>query len=87
MTQWLAVEGVYTLPPYGGILHDKTQVVALFRGVCEVNAAIAAQIMIDKYEVDLVIASGTAGRLEDGFKLATRSLPTRYPITMWLKVY
>lgn len=36
-------------------------VVALFSGVCKVNAAIASQILIDVFEVDIIINSGTAG--------------------------
>lgn len=36
-------------------------VVALFSGVCKVNAAIAAQILIDTYGVDIMINAGTAG--------------------------
>ena len=40
-------------------------VVALFSGVCKVNAAIAAQILIDTYKVDAIINAGTAGGLYD----------------------
>lgn len=36
-------------------------VVALFSGVCKVNAAIAAQILIDAYGIDIMINAGTAG--------------------------
>lgn len=36
-------------------------VVALFSGVCKVNAAIAAQILIDTYGVDIMVNAGTAG--------------------------
>ena len=36
-------------------------VVTLFSGVCKVNAAIATQILIDTYGVDIVINAGTAG--------------------------
>lgn len=36
-------------------------VVVLFSGVCKVNAAIAAQILIDTYGVDFIINAGTAG--------------------------
>ena len=38
-----------------------TAVVALFSGVCKVNAAIATQILIDAYGADTVINAGTAG--------------------------
>lgn len=37
------------------------EVVALFSGVCKVNAAIAAQILIDTFSVNIIINSGTAG--------------------------
>lgn len=36
-------------------------VVTLYCGVCKVNAAIAAQILIDTFGVDLIINAGTAG--------------------------
>ncbi len=36
-------------------------VVTLFSGVCKVNAAIATQILIDTYSVDVIINAGTAG--------------------------
>lgn len=37
------------------------EVVALFSGVCKVNAVIAAQILIDMFGVNIIINSGTAG--------------------------
>ena len=39
-------------------------VVAVFSGVCKVNAAIAAQILIDRYDVDIIINAGTAGGMD-----------------------
>lgn len=39
----------------------RTPVVVLFSGVCKVNAAIAAQILIDHFHTDLIINAGTAG--------------------------
>lgn len=44
-------------------------VVALYTGVCKVNAAIAAQILIDTYGVDAIINAGTAGGMHPGVKL------------------
>ena len=38
-----------------------TQAVFVVSGVCKVNAALAAQMMIDMYEVRFLINSGTAG--------------------------
>lgn len=40
---------------------DGLEVVALFSGVCKVNAAIASQLLIDVFCVDMIINSGTAG--------------------------
>lgn len=39
-------------------------IVTLFSGVCKVNAAIATQILIDTYHVNLVINAGTAGGMD-----------------------
>lgn len=39
-------------------------VTAVFCGVCKVNAAIAAQAMVDKYSVDAIIVSGVAGGID-----------------------
>lgn len=41
-----------------------TEVVAVVSGVCKVNAAIAAQILIDGFGVTAVINSGTAGGMD-----------------------
>lgn len=40
---------------------NSTEVVTLFSGVCKVNAAIATQILIDTFDVNVVINAGTAG--------------------------
>lgn len=45
------------------------QVVALFSGVCKVNAAIATQILIDIFEVNIVINAGTAGGMNPKLKI------------------
>ena len=44
-------------------------VVALFSGVCKVNAAIATQILIDTYQVNAVINAGTAGGMDAKLEL------------------
>lgn len=44
-------------------------VVTLFSGVCKVNAAIAAQIMIDHYGVNAIINAGTAGGIDPKLNL------------------
>ena len=48
---------------YEGKIND-VEVVTLFCGACKVNAAIAAQIIIDTYRVDCVINAGTAGGMD-----------------------
>ena len=48
---------------YEGRIHG-TEVVALFCGICKVNAAIAAQILIDAFGVHAIINSGTAGGID-----------------------
>ncbi len=40
-------------------------IVALYCGVCRVNAAIAAQILIDAFDVNAIINAGTAGGMDD----------------------
>lgn len=45
------------------------QTVALFSGICKVNAAIAEQILIDLFEVDIIINSGTAGGMDLKLKI------------------
>lgn len=48
---------------------DRTQVVALYSGVCKVNAALAAQILIDRYRVDAILSAGTAGGMDPAVQL------------------
>lgn len=45
------------------------EVVALFSGVCKVNAAIASQLLIDAFGVDMVINPGTAGGMDPGLEI------------------
>lgn len=45
------------------------EVVVLFSGVCKVNAAIASQILIDTFGVDIIINSGTAGGIHDELEI------------------
>lgn len=53
---------------YEGQICD-VQVVALFSGVCKVNAAIATQILIDLFGVNIVINAGTAGGMNPKLKI------------------
>ena len=48
---------------------EGAEVVALFSGVCKVNAAIAAQLLIDVFCVDVIINSGTAGGIEPDLEI------------------
>jgi len=45
------------------------EVVALFCGVCKVNAAIATQILIDKFSVTHIIVTGVAGGIDKSLKI------------------
>lgn len=45
------------------------QVVALFSGVCKVNASIATQILIDIFEVDTILNAGVAGGMNPELKI------------------
>jgi len=58
------VETVAMLTFYSGI-YENIDVVALYCGVCKVNAAIATQILIDKFNVTHVIVTGVAGGIDN----------------------
>ncbi len=45
------------------------KVVALYSGVCKVNAAIASQIMIDDFGVSILINAGTAGGMDPNLQI------------------
>ena len=47
---------------YSG-LYEGVEVISVFCGVCKVNAAIATQILISKFEVTHIILTGVAGAL------------------------
>ncbi len=47
-------------------VHD---IVLLYCGVCKVNAAIAAQIVIDDFKVDAIINAGVAGGMDTRLKI------------------
>lgn len=48
---------------------DNVKVVAVYSGVCKVNAAVATQILIDFFGVDIVINAGTAGGMNEQVEL------------------
>ena len=45
------------------------EIVALFCGVCKVNAAIGVQLLIEKYQVAAVINAGTAGAMHPDVRI------------------
>ena len=49
--------------------YNNMAVVAAFSGVCKVNAAIATQILIDKFDVTHVILTGVAGALDESLQI------------------
>lgn len=53
---------------YEGLINNIPAVV-LYSGVCKVNAAIATQILIDAFHVDIVINGGTAGGIRPDIHL------------------
>lgn len=52
------------------------EVVALFCGVCKVNAAIATQILIDAFGVTMIVNSGTAGGMSPGLEILDTVIST-----------
>ena len=56
------VDSIAVLKFHSGKFNN-IDVVALYCGVCKVNAAIAAQILIDKFQVTTIIITGVAGQL------------------------
>lgn len=46
-----------------------TDVVAVLCGICKVNAAIAAQILVDKFSVTHIIVTGAAGAIDKNLKI------------------
>ena len=55
---------------------ENIKVITLFCGVCKVNAAIATQILVDKYSVDFIIVSGTAGGLDNRLEIGDTVIST-----------
>lgn len=45
------------------------EAVVLYSGVCKVNAAVAAQLLIDLFQVDCIINAGTAGGMDPALKI------------------
>lgn len=60
---------------YSGDYED-VEVVALYCGVCKVNAAIAAQILINRFEVTHIIVTGVAGGIDKNLKIGDTVIGT-----------
>ena len=52
------------------------EVVALYSGVCKVNAAVAAQILIDTYHADIIVNAGTAGGMNSELEILDTVIST-----------
>ena len=48
---------------------DSIEIIALFSGVCKVNAAIGTQLLVDAFSADMIINSGTAGGMDPGLDI------------------
>ena len=48
---------------------DSIEVIALFSGVCKVNADIGTQLLVDLFSADMIINSGTAGGMDPGLDI------------------
>jgi adenosylhomocysteine nucleosidase len=57
--------------------YENLNVVALFSGVCKVNAAIATQILIDDFNVDYIFMVGVAGGIDRELKVGDTVISTQ----------
>lgn len=55
---------------------NNIDVVALYSGVCKVNAAIATQILIDKFSVTHIIITGVAGAIDNILRIGDTVIST-----------
>ncbi|MGG7098936.1 5'-methylthioadenosine/adenosylhomocysteine nucleosidase [Clostridium sardiniense] len=56
--------------------YGKVDVVALYCGVCKVNAAIATQVLIDKFAVTHIIITGVAGGIDERLNVCDTVIST-----------
>lgn len=56
--------------------YENRDIVALYCGVCKVNAAIAAQILIDKFQVTHIIVIGVAGAIDKNLNIGDTVIST-----------
>lgn len=57
--------------------YENVNVVAVFSGVCKVNAAIATQILIDDFDVDYIFMVGVAGGIDNKLKVGDTVISTQ----------
>lgn len=57
-------------------VYNHMDVVALYSGVCKVNAAISTQVLIDKFDVTHVIVVGVAGGINKQLKIGDTVIGT-----------
>lgn len=69
------LESFAMLTFYSGNYKD-IEVVALYSGVCKVNASIAAQILIDRVDVTHIIVTGVAGGIDSILKIGDTVIST-----------
>lgn len=69
------VESIAMLKFYSGKFNN-IDIVALYCGVCKVNAAIATQILIDKFNVTNVIVTGVAGGIDNRLSIGDTVIST-----------
>ena len=60
---------------YEGTIND-VSIVTLYSGVCKVNAAIATQILIETYGVNIIINAGTAGGMSTELDIFDTAIST-----------
>lgn len=69
------VESIAMLKFYSGTFNN-IDIVALYCGVCKVNAAIATQILIDKFNVTNIILTGVAGAIDSRLNIGDTVIST-----------
>lgn len=69
------IDSIAMLKFYSGKFNN-IDVVALYCGVCKVNAAIATQILIDKFNVTHIIVTGVAGAIDNILRIGDTVIST-----------
>ena len=76
-----AMEDITTSKTANLIFHlgkiNGKEIIAVCCGVCKVNAAIAAQILISEYKAGTVICSGVAGGIDNNLKIGDTVICTK----------